>query len=264
MSASPIPISTPNPRAAVQSLPFFSTRAAQMAMQSLDRIAAEGIMGMVVARPGCGKSESIAQWRRRRTEIRNIWIEACVLTKSRAVLTTLLEELGLSGVRRPLFAMAPAIVEALARDPVMVIIDEADLLAVPTIDLLRSIWTGVSQARNTPGVRGFPLALFGTTELRDKLQREDLERVRRRIHLKCELPALNAGELAAILDAVPGIKIDASGLDGLAHHSHGSFGWLKEQILPKALELASKTKDGVITSRVVDAVMQYVIGVSED
>lgn len=242
---------------------FFTTRAAYIALQSLDRIAEEEIIGMVVAQPGLGKTECSRHWRRKRgASFRHVWIEADVLTSCRPILNAFVEALGISGIPRTLWGMKKAVCEALSKDPMFVGIDEADLLTVRTFDLLRSIWDSVSQLRGFDGDRGFPLALLGTPKLRDMLQRDDLERLRRRTFHKAELPPLSMNELQVVLKKWPGVQVDEEGLGEIARLSRGSFGWLNV-IVPIAAKIAAK--DGkVVTGKIARATAKYVIGLPEE
>jgi hypothetical protein len=64
---------------------LIKTRGAIKAMQSLDRIRDERIIGMVIGRAGFGKTFPIKAWLRRQGEgFRYFWIEADVLTSPTA------------------------------------------------------------------------------------------------------------------------------------------------------------------------------------
>jgi type II secretory pathway predicted ATPase ExeA len=246
---------------------FVNTRAAQVAIQSLDRIAAEQIIGMVVANPGVGKTESIKAWcRKRGAAYRHVWIEADVLTSPRPILTAIVQALGVArtaGVAANMHATKQRVCEELAKDPVMVGIDEADLLTVRTFEFVRSIWDRVADLRDMPGEHGFPLALFGTPRLREMLSRDDLERLRRRTFHKAELPPLNAKEMETILAAKwKELRCDDEGLAGLLRLSRGSFGWLNV-IVPIAAKLAAKDSR-IVTARILRATQKYLIGLPEE
>lgn len=238
---------------------FYSTRAAQMAMQSLDRIFAEGIIGMVVAEPGRGKTSAIHAWRKRNPHMRHVWIEADVLTSPRPLLNALAPPLGLTS-HFNMYQTKQLICEKLAAEdePPGIILDEADLLSVRTFDLLRSIWDRVAWLRGTDGERAFPLALFGTPKLRDMLARSDLERLRRRTFHKAELPALSRAELEKVLGKWEGLKVDEEGLVGIMRLSKGSFGWVNN-IVAIAMKIASRG-EGVVTGRIIDACRPALIG----
>jgi type II secretory pathway predicted ATPase ExeA len=246
---------------------FFNTRASQIAMQSLDRIADEQIIGMVVANPGLGKTQTINAWRRKRgANFAHVWIEADVLTSPRPIINALVQTLGLgrdAGHRQSLYAAKQNVCAELAARPLMVIIDEADLLTVRTFELLRSIWDRVAELRGTDGEHGFPLALFGTPKLREMLSRDDLERLRRRTFHKAELPGLSRKELELVLATKwKGVSWDAEGLEDLLRLSRGSFGWLNV-IVPIAAKLAAK--DGrAITPRILRATQKHLIGLPEE
>jgi type II secretory pathway predicted ATPase ExeA len=241
---------------------FFQTRAAQIAIQSLDRIRDEQIIGMVVAAPGVGKTMAIDYWRRKQgSAFRHVWIEADVLTSCRPILNALEQGLGLSGTHN-LWDMKARIEAALARDPLTVILDEGDLLTVRTFELLRSIWDRVAALRGSDGERAFPLAFFGAPRLREMLSRDDLERLRRRTFHKAELPPLSREEIRAVLKKWPTLNCDEEGLDDLTRLSRGSFGWLNV-IVPIALKLAAK--DGnVLTARILRATAKHLIGLPEE
>ena len=97
---------------------FFNTRAAQVAMQSLDRINDEQIIGMVVARPGIGKTQAIKHWLSKRgPSFRRVWIEADVLTSPRPILTALVQAMGIApsaGRAAHMHAAKERVAEALA------------------------------------------------------------------------------------------------------------------------------------------------------
>ena len=237
---------------------FFHTRAAQIAVQSLDRIVDEGIIGMVIAAPGLGKTQTIQFWRKRQgKDFRHVWIEADVLTSCRPILNALAEGLGLEAVRGRLPEMKQAICAALAAQPLPILIDEADLLAVRTFELLRSIWDRVAALRGFDGERGFPLALFGAPRLREMLGRPDLERLHRRIFHRAELPPLTGAELAMVLKKWA-IECDAEGFAELRRLSRGSFGWLNV-IIPLAQKLAAKN-GGKLTAEIMRAISGHLLG----
>jgi type II secretory pathway predicted ATPase ExeA len=246
---------------------FFNTRAAQIAMQSLDRIAEEQIIGMVVANPGLGKTQTIKLWRKKRgAAYPHVWIEADVLTSPRPILTAMVQALAIArvaGQAQNLKATKDRVCEELAKNPVMVIIDEADLLTVRTFELLRSIWDRVAELREMDGEHGFPLALFGTPHLREMLSRDDLERLRRRTFHKAELPGLNADELQLVLKTKwKELRCDEEGFAELLRLSRGSFGWLNV-IVPIASKLAAK--DGrVVTAKILRATQKHLIGLPEE
>jgi type II secretory pathway predicted ATPase ExeA len=245
---------------------FFNTRAAQIAMQSLERINDEQIIGMVVARPGIGKTQAIKRWiMKRGASFRHVWIEADVLTSPRPILTALVQALAIApsaGRSSGMHALKQRVAEELAKEPVFVGIDEADLLTVRTFDFLRSIWDRVSDLRDTDGERGFPLALFGTLHLRDMLARDDLERLRRRTFHKAELPLLSLKETELVVRTKWRVAFDDGGIQELHRMSHGTFGWLNV-IVPTAAKLAAK--DGrAVTSQIVRASEKYLIGLPED
>ncbi len=245
---------------------FFNTRAAQIAMQSLDRINEEQIIGMVVAWPGLGKTQSIKRWIvKRGAGFRHVWIEADVLTSPRPILTALVQAMNIApsaGQAANMYSIKQRAAEELAKEPVFVLIDEADLLTVRTFDFLRSIWDRVSDLRDTDGERGFPLALFGTPHLRDMLSRDDLERLRRRTFHKAELPRLSLKETDLVVGTKWKATFDDGGLQELYRMSQGSFGWLNV-IVPIAAKRAAK--DGsVMTAQIVRASEKYLVGLPEE
>jgi type II secretory pathway predicted ATPase ExeA len=240
---------------------FFQTRAAQIACQSLDRVLSEAIIGMIVAAPGVGKTQSINYWRRKQgATFRHVSIQADVLTSCRPILNALLTGLSITAGRN-MSHSKQLICEELARHPLPVILDEADLLTVRAFELLRSVWDRVAELRGSDGEHAFPLMLVGTPHLRDMLSRDDLERLRRRTFHKAELPPLSRDELRAVLKKWPGLEWDDEGLEELLRLSRGSFGWLNN-IIPIAQKLAAK--DGkVLTARILRATSKYLIGLPE-
>jgi len=235
-------------------------RATTRAFQLLDRVAGEDTIGIAVANPGVCKTFALKAWRLRHKQVRHCAIEADVLTSARPLLNCLVRALAIRGKTQSNMATSKAsICAALARSPMMVMIDEADLLTVRTFDVLRSIWDQVSEMRDTDGESGFPLALFGTPHLRAMLMREDLERLRRRVSETVELPPMNQREVELALGGKwPHLKVDEEGLAELTELSRGSFGWLNK-IVPIAEKLANK--DGrVLTARIVRETAKYLLG----
>jgi type II secretory pathway predicted ATPase ExeA len=247
---------------------FFNTRAAQIAQQSLDRIAREEIIGMVVARSGYGKSAAITQWRNHRGDrYRHIWVECTPNTQMRPVLTALVNALGIgksSGAAANLHVTEERIAQRLAEDPVTIIFDQADFFTVRTFELLRCIWDRVSLLRGFDGERAFPLALFGEIKLRHMLERDDLERLRRRTFHKAELPPLSLKELELILQTKwADFRCEGEVLRELHQLAGGSFGWVNN-IMRVAVELAAKPaaagKDGHgITSAILRATQKHLM-----
>jgi type II secretory pathway predicted ATPase ExeA len=242
---------------------FFQTHGAQTALQSLDRIRQKEIIGMIVARPGFGKSRTVKYWKHKNPGVRYVSIEADVLTSCRPILNALVKALGLAGMPHNLWDMKDAVADALAKDPLLVIINEADLMTVRTFEILRSIWDRVSDLRDTDGRRGFPLALLGDIKLRDMIGRRDLERLRRRVFHKAELPPLTRNETEMILATKwKGLKYDDAGFEAILQMSHGSFGWLNN-IVEIASDIAAK--DGkVLTARIMHSAARELGGILEE
>jgi hypothetical protein len=192
-----------------------------------------------------------------------VWIECDPLTSCRPILNALVRALGMGAASHNMWDMKRAVAEALAKDPILVIIDQADLLTVRTFELLRTIWDEVSDLRDTDGRRGFPLALFGDLKLRQMVSRYDLERLRRRIFHKAELPGLTRNETEMILKTKwQGLKWDSEGFDALVKMSHGSFGWLNN-IVEIGWDIAQR--DGqVLTGKVMRAAANELEGVLEE
>ncbi len=236
---------------------FYKTKAAQIAVQSLDRIRREQTIGMIVANPGVGKSYTLKYWRSRQgARFRFVSIEADVLTSPRPILMALSKALDLGEVRH-MYAQKEAIEQRLAGDPLMLIIDEADLLKVTSFELLRSIWDRVADLRGTDGERAFPMALIGTSHLCNMLDRDDLERLRRRVFLKAELPPLKSDELRMVL-AKWGVRYDQEGFAELERLARGSFGWLNA-IVPIAQTIAAKNGN-LLSARVMRATSKHLFG----
>lgn len=250
---------------------FIQSRGAQMAERALDRIAAERIIGLVIAAPGCSKTFSIRHWSRQQQRKphaerqRHLILEATLRTSARPLLAGIAEGLAVEGgaERRETYHLAEAIARHLARDPVLIVVDEADGLTVAAFEKLRGVWDLVAQERGEDGDHAFPLALFGTERLRRLLEREDLDRLRSRVGEIDELPALSAEEVAgAVKIKWPGLRCDDEALAELYARSHGSFRWLN-RIVPIAYELAQK--DGkAVTARLVERATRYLVGAGEE
>jgi len=246
---------------------YLHSRSAVIAIQSIDRIIEEQIIGMVVARPGIGKTQALKAWRRKRgASCPHVWIEADVLTSPRPILTALVQGLAIgrtAGAAMNMYRTKQQVCEELARNPIAVLIDEADLLTVRTFELLRSIWDRVSDLRDKDGEAGFPLALFGTPQLRNMLDREDLERLRRRTFHKAELPGANLAELRQYVRAKwPEYPVDEDAAERILRISQGSFGWVND-VMKIAVRLAAK--DGKrVTAAIVEATKKHLIGLPEE
>jgi len=241
---------------------FFNTRAVQIGMQSLDRITEDRIIGMVTARPGVGKTEAIGAWRRKHSAVRHVAIVVDVLTSPRPVLTALVQTLGLgatAGNAQSLYLMKRRVAERLAEDPILIILDEADLLTVRAFELLRSIWDCTSELVGENGECAFPLAFFGAPKLRLMLEKDELERLHRRIFHAAELPPLARKELELILATNwKQLSFEPAAIDQLLALSRGSFGWINN-IMRTAARLA--VKDGQrVTPEIIRAVRHHTVG----
>ncbi len=241
---------------------FFNTQAVQIGMQSLDRIVDDRVIGVVTARPGIGKTEAITAWRRKHANVRHLLLVVDVLTSPRPVLTALVQVLGLGATAGPaasLYQMKRRVAERLAEDPILIILDEADLLTVRAFELLRSIWDDVSQIIGENGERAFPLAFFGAPKLRQMLEKDELERLHRRIFHAAELPALTRKELDLILATNwKPLSFDGEAVDQLLTLSRGSFGWINN-IMRTAARLAAKDSQRV-TPEIIKAVRHHTVG----
>ena len=242
---------------------FIHTRAAQMALQSIDRIVEEEIIGVVIAPPGCGKSECISYWRQKHGQkIRHVWIEADVLTSPRPILNALVGVLGIHFGHN--MAETKGLIEqALAANPLPIFFDETDLLTVRALELLRSIWDQVSALRRMNGDRAFPLALFGAPRLAKMLDRDDLERLHRRIFHVASLPTLAREELRKFLSTKwPDYSVEDEALEDFLALSRGSFGWVNN-IMRVATRLAARN-GRTITLRTLKATRKHLIGLPEE
>ncbi len=239
-------------------------RAVQKAFQLLDRVCAERTIGIAIANPGVGKSYILKAWRRKnQPRVRHIWIEAAIVLSPGPVLDALVKALGIECDHKRMWKKLDAIAEAMARDPVLVVIDEADLLTVRGFEVLRSIWDRCAEILDTDGEAAFPLALFGTRALRVKLAHPDLERLQRRISEITELDPMDEGEMQMALKSKwPGLRYDDDGFAVLHRLSRGSFGWLNK-IVPIAAKLAAKD-GGMVTARIAGASRKYLLGLPEE
>lgn len=243
---------------------LLKTRAVQKAWQVIDRAQSERTIAMIVANPGCQKSYSIKSWRRQRgVSVPHVYIEADLLTSPRPMLNALCQGLGVASVgNRNMVVTRDMLVERLAEKPVLIIVDQADMITVRALETLRTIWDRVSDALDTDGESAFPLAIFGTPELRQRIRRPELERLHRRIGEIAELDRLNRKELDMALTAKwPQVRIDEDGAEELLSLSRGSFGWLN-RIMPIAQKLAAKAGSDVNT-RILRNVSKYLLGLPE-
>ncbi len=242
---------------------YFSTRAAQLVERALDRCAREQILSVMIANPGCGKSYPSRQWSLKHPEVPHVRIVCTVRNGSLTLIQAIATGLKLPNPRGMGVQLCEQIVDRMVIEPVMLILDEADMLRVDAMDRLRGIWDLVSEARRTDGDHAFPLALFGTQRLRSTLMRDDLERLHRRVGEFHELPPLNTKELELICTRKwPEYSFDDSGLGELFRLSRGSFGWLN-RLVSLSAELAAK--DGkVISQRIVKGASRYLVGVPEE
>jgi type II secretory pathway predicted ATPase ExeA len=194
--------------------------------------------------------------------VRHVVIVVDVLTSPRPVLTALVQALGLgtnAGHAQNLYLMKRRVAERLAEDPILVIFDEADLLTVRAFELVRSIWDCASEIIGENGERAFPVALFGAPKLRQMLEKDELERLHRRIFHAAELPPLARKELEFILATNwKQLSFDAPAIDQLLALSRGSFGWVNNIMRTTARLVA---KDGQrVTPEVIRAVRQHTVG----
>jgi type II secretory pathway predicted ATPase ExeA len=243
----------------------FNTRAAQVMSAALDRCAREQILTVIIAPPGRGKSYATARWSQANAaKVRHMRVSCTVRNNPAGVLTAICNALGIprEGDRR-LDKSCLAVAGRLALDPLMIILDEADMLTLPSFEKLRGIWDEVSELRGTDGEHAFPLALCGTARLRTMLMREDLERLHRRIGEFEELPGLTEGETRLIIGKKwPTVRVDDESLPELHRLSRGSFGWVN-RVMGIASELAAR--DGkVINARILKATRRYLIGLPDD
>lgn len=236
------------------------TRAVNRAFQALDRAARHKTIVMAIANPGCSKSYSTKAWRKK-NPARHVYLEADVLCGIRPLLLALCEGLGLACGKTSI-VMRDALIARLAADPVLLIIDQADMMKVVSLEVLRTIWDRVADTLDTDGDSAFGLAIFGTPELLTRIRRPELERLHRRIDEVIDLPALNETELREALRAKWRLDLDDEALAELHRVSRGSFGWL-DRIVPKCLELAKKAGMSAPDARTVRRAEQYLIGVSD-
>jgi len=243
---------------------YIKTHGAQTALSALDRCVRDEILSVIIGAPGVGKNKTIRYWsKQNRGKVRHLIVEATVRNAPRPLLAAISKALGIEGMEhRTLDKVCVALAERLAKDPVAVIINEADMLSMVAFEKLRGIWDMVSELRDADGERAFPLALFGTPRLREMLQRPDLERLHRRVGEFDVMLPMNQAELQTAVKAKwPEAKVEAAAFDELTRLSRGSFGWL-DKIMPKAIELAAK--DGnAINSRILEVTRRYLLGLPE-
>src|SRR5512135_27714 len=199
------------PNLAAESAPqrYLKSRALRVVWELLDRMRQRSTIGLAIANPGCGKTFSLKLWRQSRS-VRHVSIEADYLTGIHPILSALCRGIGLApGGRRNLTYSRDALVDRLAADPVMVIVDQADMLKITALEVLRTIWDRVSEKLNMDGESAFPLVIFGTPELLARMMRPELERLHRRIDEIVKLEPLSPKEKRMALDMKwPGLRID--------------------------------------------------------
>lgn len=238
---------------------LIKTAAFQTAYSAIDRCVREQILSIVIAPPGVGKSHAIGVWRARHANVRHVAIEATLRQTAGPALYALAGALSLQISHGRIDRLSVAIAESLARNPRLVIFDEADMFTLSAFEKIRGIWDLVSKLREEDGDRAFPCIMFGTAKLRELLSRPDLERLHRRVGELDELPRLTVEEVELVLrQKWPQVKLDDGAVQDLHLHARGSFGWLN-RIVPLAAELAAK--DGqVVTPEIVRASLRYLFG----
>jgi type II secretory pathway predicted ATPase ExeA len=240
---------------------LFTTGATQIIWQALDRCAREKILTVIIANPGFGKTYVTGRWSAANVgKVRHMVVTCTVRNNPAGLVTAICDALGIPGEGdRRLDRACLAVANRLAAEPVMIVIDEADMLTLPSFEKLRGIWDEVSTLCHTDGEHAFPLALCGTKRLRMMLDRDDLERLHSRVGQFEELPAFTQGEMRDIIEKKwPAQRVDDAVLPELHSLSRGSFRWLN-RIMPIAAELASK--DGkLVNSRILMGVKRHLLG----
>lgn len=243
---------------------YFTTGAAQVVTEALDRCAEEEILTVIVAAPGRGKTEAIKHWSRENaTRVRHIRIVCTIRNSPAAMLGAIAQGLGMKNVAHVRMDKSCfAIAERLALDPVMIILDEADMLSLPCMEKLRGIWDEVSDLRGLNGQRAFPLALSGTERLRNMMLRDDLERLHRRVGEFDDLPPLLLKETRGILEKKWfNVPVEDESIAEIHRMARGSFGWL-DRIMAIAGDLTAKGGK-IVNHRILKATARYLMGLGE-
>lgn len=240
---------------------YFKTAAVQTAEAALDRCARDEILSVIIAEPGRGKSSAVKHWSKSNIgRVRHLWCSCVVRNGPVALLSHLAEKLGLVGMESARTdRVCLALAERLARDPVMVILDEADMLNIVCVQKLRGIWDEVRELRGLAADRAFPLALCGTTKLRDMMLKEPYEQLRQRVGEIEHLPGLSLPETTVVIGKKwANAQLDNGAIEEIHRMSRGSFRWL-DKIMSIAGDLAAK--DGkVINRKILEATQGYLVG----
>ena len=187
---------------------YVETRASQTAVRACTVAHEEGALAAIVGPPGTGKTMGLRAFERhaRAEGIRYVLVTATTVSRSAvAIVRKISKALGVS-CDSSAALLVDAIIEKLARDTAVVIVDEAQHLEVKALEVLRSIHDETRTG----------LVLCGSEELEDTLQvRGDgrrLAQLRDRIAQFERTRAMQPIEVAKFVERIVGAEVDDDAL----------------------------------------------------
>ncbi len=227
------------------------TRLIKLIMTHCDYARKNNDIVVIVGNAGLGKTTGLLEYYKEHP-YHVIYIKVDITFTSRELLIEIAENLGIA-VSGSLRAMMREVVRALKSDPKLLIIDEADLLTIKQIELLRAIHDSA----------GCGLVLAGLPRLAKLLltgpsQKENLAQLYSRVGQFLSLPVPDEEQIKEIL---AGMKIRYNGnfIQKILPHTRerGFRGMVK--IVKKAVEIARNNRKRVLDGKDVEALAPFAL-----
>ncbi len=228
---------------------FLMTAAAQKVTNALNYCARRHLNGALFGDPGVGKTAAMRHWSAT-TQTTHAVIFCRAYTTYSKLLRAIATAVGVSGQQTS--DLDDLVHEQLSAHPLMLVVDEADMLGARTLDWLRSLWD--ESNRRSHFVLLAKPAFYRRLQTEHGRSKQDLRQVWRRINFKAFVTGISRDEMLAYLGKVGlGDKLEPEAIEPLHIATGGSFGDLDMlvEIIEQILSESPKA-GGKITVRMVE------------
>jgi|Deesub1362A_J573_1020465.scaffolds.fasta_scaffold00533_10 hypothetical protein len=212
----------------------------------------DGDIAVVIGEAGLGKTIALTEYARR-NPYKSLYIKCDVTFTARELLIEIGEKLGIavSGTVRNMMREIERVLRTSRR---VLLVDEADLLTIKQIEILRAIHDSTQCGLVLAGLPRLKLLLLKGPQMKD-----NLAQLYSRVGMlfRCKMP--EEREIKFILDSLR-IKYNGNFIKELLPHirERGLRGMAK--VVSKALIHAKGTERKVLDGKDIDAVRQYILG----
>lgn len=252
---------TPRRRSKRAARAYYTTETSRRITQVLDHCAERGIIGVVTAEYGVGKSSAIQHWRSSRQgglTTPNCYFEFDEFSRSsiRDFVSRFAEVVGIDTTASGSQTMR-AIIRQLSIEPMLVILDQCETVTPRVLQLIRQIHDGAQHA-------GTGMVLFSSPLLAERLNNPRLKKevgsLSSRVGVWVALGGACRAEASAIIRQEGITDIDPTAIDLLVRMTRGSM----RRLMAVTDLLVTKHKDKRVTTVTVEQVSENLWGMQMD